>query len=105
MISGIAALLCVGGGLFSCTDEPGGANSSPTGGPIRSDDDLLVKVVKAKGEATRTKNTTDITGGFSHPSNVAITPDGVTAFVTNFGEDFVSAIDGRRGRRTRTTST
>ena len=42
--------------------------------------------------ATRTKNPTDITG-FSHPSSVDITPDGVTAFVTNFGDDSVSAID------------
>ncbi len=42
--------------------------------------------------ATRTANPTPISG-FEHPNDVVITPDGKTAFVTNFGNDYLSTID------------
>jgi YVTN family beta-propeller protein len=41
---------------------------------------------------TRTKNPTDITVG-TRPGDVAITPDGKTAFVVNNGSGSVSTID------------
>ncbi|HKA93214.1 MAG TPA: beta-propeller fold lactonase family protein, partial [Acidimicrobiia bacterium] len=41
---------------------------------------------------TRTKVPTDITVG-AQPINLAVTPDGKTVFVANYGSDTVSAID------------
>jgi YVTN family beta-propeller protein len=48
-----------------------------------------VSVIDVK---TRTKYATDITVG-AQPISLAVTPDGKTVFVVNYGSDTVSAID------------
>ena len=50
---------------------------------------------------TRTKHPADITVG-TNPGGVAVTPDGKTAFVTNFGSGTVSMIDVKTRTKTPT---
>jgi YVTN family beta-propeller protein len=47
---------------------------------------------------TRAKHPTDIAVG-TNPGGVAVTPDGKTAFVTNFGSGTVSTIDVKTGTK------
>jgi YVTN family beta-propeller protein len=51
-----------------------------------------IGTVSAIDVKTRTKDPTDITVG-AQPISLAVTPDGKTVFVTNYGSDTVSTID------------
>jgi YVTN family beta-propeller protein len=62
-----------------------GSNGAPAPDPSKSGKVSVVDI------ATRTK-TSDISG-FEMPSASAISPDGKTVFVSDFGNDFVSTID------------